>query len=310
MAKRKTKKASGDDFADRAAAAASGSIPSFEPEGSKRPPPEPEPAEDVPVYRIDLEAFEQDPDNPNAGTIRGDMLVEHSFRHLKAGRSILVDKDNQTIAGNKSLRQAARAGYKKAIVVETDGDEVIIHKRRDMDLDDPTTGARQMSIMDNRTSEVGLNWEADAIAAAVEDGVELGIMFYDDELAKVVGEPLEYHEDDDDKGEDVVPEMEIQPFEHYDYILLVYRSTFDWSRAIDFFDLGREGFTVTKGVRKIGLARIQDGSDHIDRIIQLREHAEEVERALAAARDEISRLESLLNGDQSDNRKDSKEAGE
>lgn len=72
-----------------------------------------------------------------------------------------------------------------------------------------------------------------------------------------VGQLLE--EQGADKGKDVFPEMELQPFEHYDYMMLVFRSTFDWSKALDLFGLDKAGFTVSRGKRKIGLCRVVDG---------------------------------------------------
>jgi hypothetical protein len=56
------------------------------------------------------------------------------------------------------------------------------------------------------------------------------------------------------------PEMELQAFEHYDYVILLYRNALDWQRAKELFDLQQEGFTLRDGVtRKIGLGRVVDG---------------------------------------------------
>ena len=52
-----------------------------------------------------------------------------------------------------------------------------------------------------------------------------------DELDRIAGVPE--LEDDSGKDEDPFPEMALQPFEHYDYIMLVFRDHFDWSRALD-----------------------------------------------------------------------------
>ena len=45
-----------------------------------------------------------DPQNANKGTERGRGMIEDSLRRLGAGRSILVDKHNRVIAGNKTQR--------------------------------------------------------------------------------------------------------------------------------------------------------------------------------------------------------------
>ena len=215
------------------------------------------------VYEADIEDFTEDEHNANQGSIRGGAMVETSIREYGAGRSVLADADNEMIAGNQTLKQAKNAGVKKVIVVESEGDALIVHKRRDLNLDDDgDKRARELAYMDNRTGEVGLTWDPDQIAADLAAGVDLGLAFYDDELAKIAGDPLD-DDPQDDKAQDAVPEMELHPFEHYDYLVVLFKDTFDFTRALDLFGVEREGFTVTKGVRKIGLGRCIDGAQVI-----------------------------------------------
>jgi hypothetical protein len=87
-------------------------------------------------------------------------------------------------------------------------------------------------------------------------------MFYDDELDRIGG--VAEAEEESEKGEDPFPEMALQPFEHYDYVMLVFRDHFDWSRALDLLGLQKEGFSVTKKHRKIGLVRVIDGRKVLD----------------------------------------------
>jgi hypothetical protein len=56
------------------------------------------------------------------------------------------------------------------------------------------------------------------------------------------------------------PEMELQAFEHYDYVVLLYRDALDWSRAKHLLDIGEAAFTLRDGfTRKVGLGRVVDG---------------------------------------------------
>ena len=77
------------------------------------------------------------PDNINAnkGTEYGQHLVESSLRQFGAGRSILLDKNNRIIAGNKTIENAAAIGLENVIVIETTGDQIVAVKRTDVDLD-------------------------------------------------------------------------------------------------------------------------------------------------------------------------------
>jgi hypothetical protein len=55
--------------------------------------------------------------------------------------------------------------------------------------------------------------------------------------------------------EDGVPGMDLAPFEHYDYVLVLARSTSDWFRLAAFLGLERVNASPIAGKKKIGLAR-------------------------------------------------------
>lgn len=214
------------------------------------------------VYRGKLAEFADDGENANAGTPRGNALLELSLREYKAGRSLLADGKGVLLGGNKTKKAATALGLDDVIVVETDGDELVVVKRVDLDLEKDEK-ARELAYMDNRAGEVNLRWDANQVAADIAEGVDLSLMFYDDELDKITGGAVE--EDGGEEEKEAFPEMELQPFEHYDYVMLVFRDTFDWSQAVDFFGLEKQGFTVTKNQRKVGLIRVIDGRKALEK---------------------------------------------
>lgn len=225
----------------------------------------------VTVEVMDIDAIVEDPANPNKGTPRGKAVTDFSLGAFGVARGVALDKDNMTMAGNKTVDSARRSGVKKVIVVENEGDVLVATRRRDMDLDSKIDKrAREYTIADNRTGELGLAWDADAIMSAVEGGADLSVLFYDDEYGRLTGDEEQYWEEDETFGEsptDLVPEMELQPFEHYDYMLVIFRSTLDWSRALDVlekFGLVKQGFTVSRKTRKVGLCRVVDGGKLMD----------------------------------------------
>ena len=71
---------------------------------------------------VDIRDIIPDDHNFNAGTEKGREMIEKSFRELGAGRSILLDKNNRIIAGNKSQQAAIATGITKVRIVDTDGD--------------------------------------------------------------------------------------------------------------------------------------------------------------------------------------------
>lgn len=103
------------------------------------------------------------PDNLNAnkGTEYGQHLMEQSFRELGAGRSVLLDKNNRIIAGNKSTERCADIGIEDVIIVETDGTKLVAVKRTDIDLD--SEQGRKLAIADNATSKANMEWDNEAI---------------------------------------------------------------------------------------------------------------------------------------------------
>lgn len=78
--------------------------------------------------------------------------------------------------------------------------------------------------------------------------------------------------DEEKKSKEGPPEMALQPFEHYDYILLMFKTTFDFERALDVLGIEKETFTARtsknyeKGKRRTGLGRVLNGAVVLDMI--------------------------------------------
>ena len=129
--------------------------------------------------------FKPDLKNANRGTERGSAMLETSLRDYGAGRSLLVDKHGVVIAGNKTLDAAASIGLEDAVVVQTDGKQVVIVQRMDLDLAvDPE--AKALGVADNRVAQVSLEWDAAVLQSLVADGADLGALFTDRELAELL----------------------------------------------------------------------------------------------------------------------------
>jgi DNA modification methylase len=126
--------------------------------------------------------------NANRGSARGKQLLETSLRRYGAGRSVLVDRRGQIIAGNKTVQGAAIVGL-PIRVVETDGTELVVVQRKDLDLK-RDKAARELALADNRVAELDLEWDADVLAAFQKEGLELEPFFSPKELADLLPEDL------------------------------------------------------------------------------------------------------------------------
>lgn len=140
-----------------------------------------------------------DDKNFNKGSEFGKELIDKSFRKFGAGRSILLDKNNRIIAGNKSVENAAAIGIEDVQIVESDGKRIIAVKRMDIDLDSPE--GREMALADNATAKANIVFDAELIEAEVGEAVceEWGI-----ETGKQVDAQEDGYEVPDDIKTDIV----------------------------------------------------------------------------------------------------------
>lgn len=136
------------------------------------------------AYFAKLGDFKQLPSNPNQGTERGQYMMEESINRIGAWRSATATSDNIIPAGNHITEVFGQEISDDVIVVETDGKQLVIVKRQDISSEDPR--AMEYAVLDNRTSEVGLQWDADVMQAMAGFGVDLTTMFHPDELAEVL----------------------------------------------------------------------------------------------------------------------------
>ena len=122
--------------------------------------------------------------NANMGTKRGRELLGQSLGKYGAGRSVVVDRNNRVIAGNKTVEAARVAGMKSISVIETDGTSLVAVQRGDLDLVRDKK-ARELAIADNRVSEVDLEWNPEVLASL---DVDLKSFWGDNELNSLLKE--------------------------------------------------------------------------------------------------------------------------
>jgi hypothetical protein len=107
-----------------------------------------------------------DDKNFNKGSENGAEMIRKSFEKFGAGRSILLDKNNRIIAGNKSVEYS---GIEDVLIVESDGTQLIAVKRTDIDLDSPQ--GREMALADNASAKANIVFDAELIEAELGEAV-------------------------------------------------------------------------------------------------------------------------------------------
>lgn len=114
------------------------------------------------VVETSIESLVPDNKNFNKGTEYGNHLMDESLRKFGLGRSILLDKNDRIISGNKTAEKAAELGFENVLVVETDGNTLVAVKRKDVDLD--SAKGREFALADNATGKANLAWDEEMIA--------------------------------------------------------------------------------------------------------------------------------------------------
>lgn len=112
----------------------------------------------------------QDDKNFNKGSDFGKKLIKKSIKKFGAGRSILIDKNNNIIAGNKSVENAQEQGIDDVIIVETDGTKLVAVKRTDIDL--KTKKGREMALADNASAKANIVFDAELIESEIDNAKE------------------------------------------------------------------------------------------------------------------------------------------
>ena len=127
------------------------------------------------VEQTKISELTPDAQNANLGTERGLRALDDSLASVGLGRSVVTDKHGRIIAGNKTVERATDRGFEDAIVVHTDGKQLVVVQRDDLDLadGDPNNDARKLAFFDNRVAELDLNWSPEQLQADKEAGVEI-----------------------------------------------------------------------------------------------------------------------------------------
>jgi hypothetical protein len=201
-----------------------------------------------------------DPQNANRGTPRGRAMLETSMRRYGFGRSIVADRHGVVIAGNKTIEAAGAIGENpNVIVVQSTGKDLVVVQRTDLDLATDVK-AKELAVADNRVSEEGLAWDVTVLGNLARQGLDTQQFWRAAEweaLLKDAGSSLQTAEE--------VPGMPLQPFEEYNYLLVVFKNSQDWQGACDRLGIKRES-VVLGGARKIGLGRVVDGAAMLEEL--------------------------------------------
>jgi len=154
--------------------------------------------------------FQPDSRNPRVQNEKGRDLLRRSLRDLGAARSIVVDADNNVIAGHGTIQAAKEIDMTQVRVIETTGDELVVVRRTDITSQD-VEKRMALNLADNASSDMS-TYDQLAVEAIMTDfGADIVTDWmapednpifqtaFDMEVAQVTGE------DEDEEEVDVQP---------------------------------------------------------------------------------------------------------
>ena len=111
--------------------------------------------------------FQPDAKNPRVQSSKGRELLRRSLQQLGAARSIVVDRDNNVIAGHGTTQSAKEIDLIKTRIIETTGDELVVVRRMDIGAEDAEK-RMALNLADNASSDMS-TYDKVALEGAIAD---------------------------------------------------------------------------------------------------------------------------------------------
>lgn len=144
---------------------------------------------------MNIKDLKPDKNNSNKHTELGTRLLEKSLRKFGGARSIVIDKNNNIVAGNGTVETAMSIGIENVRVIETDGNEIIAVKRIDFDLENDIK-TKEYALADNQVAVKNIMIDSEMV---VDDlGEKVAEEWVVDQPVQLLGENREVELEDSD----------------------------------------------------------------------------------------------------------------
>lgn len=189
----------------------------------------------------DLKTYER---NAKVHTEEQIEQIKESIRQFGMNDPIAIWRNNEIIEGHGRLIACQELGIKEVPVLRLDG------------LSDKDRKAYMLA-----HNKITMNTEFD------ERLLELELLNLDVDMSKLgfnVEQDLETEKKEKERDRRI-ESMELKAFEHYDYVVFIFKNQMDWLNIINEFDIKKvdAGYGKTK---KIGVGRVIDGKRLLEKI--------------------------------------------
>jgi hypothetical protein len=117
---------------------------------------------------VELTELKPDPQNRRLHNARNLDMIAASLKSVGAARSIVLDENNQILAGNGVHEAAPAAGISRVRIIDADGDELIAVRRHGLTADQK----RELAIFDNRAGELS-EWNEEQLESDKAAGLSM-----------------------------------------------------------------------------------------------------------------------------------------
>lgn len=169
-------------------------------------------------------------------------LVANSIKEFGFKVPIVIDKDNVIIAGHTRYKASQQLGLEEVPCIVAD--DLTPEQVKAFRLADNKVGEKSEwydELLDLEMMNLDFDFELFGFDEKVEEPKE----------KKVNGKSLE--------------SMELKSFEHYDYLVFVFKNEIDWLRAVNEFGIKKVDAGYGKQ-KKVGVGRVVDGKRLLEKI--------------------------------------------
>lgn len=207
------------------------------------------------IREINIDEIQFDNRNANKGTALGNDLLDSSISDYKIGRGVLVDKDLKLIAGNHAVQKIKDKGYKKVILVPTDGNTLVVTQRTDLVKD--SKAGHELALADNRVSQANLSFDVDVIKELEAEfdldleGLAINFDIDTEDETDAADQMETYHAAGEDESEQSMKEVTQNLFPVMAALTKAQRLEFD--RIKKFFDAASDTETILEMMKHFKL---------------------------------------------------------
>jgi ParB-like chromosome segregation protein Spo0J len=209
------------------------------------------------IEQIDITKLKPYPDNAKKHIASQIDAIAKSIKEFGFVGVVIVDETNTILAGHGRVAGAKKAGLTTVPCLKYTN---LTEKQK-----------RLFVIADNRLAEVGGGWDEKILEKEIQDilkntDYDIGEFGFDEQFVyDIISKNLEENSEVSDEVAEKFPQMELQAFESYDYIVLFFKDSRDFLNVAQRIGVKRVLMNRPEDkTKKVGIGRLIRGEKIIE----------------------------------------------